>query len=510
MSLTEDALDEGQFRALQAMRSGTTNVLLFGKGGSGKTAVANLAFQGKLGIKSAVATTVARRFGGEDGLNTQELLSVLRQHGMPKPHRYVVSNPTCQKIFGFNGALNRGDPFFIAIDEAGQVSGEHLYHLVDALWRACSTQPNPRMRFSRISWVLLGDPERQLPNITGTELLKSAIFDAHPSGFSTRIWCGQLSGGHRFRRECREYVNHIEWAFQRYDRAFLDTIVKQAKARYREYEAADRIFWMQHFVATRLEAETYLAKAAAHIFGSAAFTLTARPPDTLSEKDARSSEYTSASYIFSGDPSVLTVIETTVSGKNLVATSCDNPEITVPVANRTEFTIDRNAITDFPDEYPHRQSSCTVSVHIAGVGDCTIPMFHFNRDGGSQPIFRQIGWRNDDNRTITAVRLLFNAQGFQYNGVKIVIGSEKCNAPITGTFAYVALTRSDNPHNVLFSPNLKVEFSSADEKRRAETRRLIAKFTEGFRQKSQAQAAPPPKRRRLSCNLPTAKPSSST
>ena len=136
-------------------------------------------------------------------------------------------------------------------------------------------------------------------------------------------------------------------------------------------------------------------------------------------------------------------------------------------------------------------------------------MFHFNKDGGSQPIFRQIGWRNDEGVTLTAVRLLFNAQGFQYNGQKIVVGSEHCNAPITGTFAYVALTRSNDPNNVLFAPSLKVEFSTADEKRRKATRELIAQFNDGSRKKSQARAAPPRKRRRLSCNLPPMRPSSS-
>lgn len=511
--------DEDQRRAFQVIRQavdhGGAHVLLFGPGGSGKSAVALKALEGRLGFRCAVATAQAQRFGGTDGLNTQELLHVVKQQVKPQKHRYVESNATCRSIFGPRGAFVQGKRFYIAIDEAGQMSGEHALQIVDAVWKLCLSTPRALTQMSKIAFLFIGDPERQLPNISGTELLKSQIFFSHPSGFAERVWCGLLKGRHRFDPSCRDVIEHIEFCFAKYDRLLLKTVVDQAKQRYRAALEKDDIYSMLHFVATRAEAERYLLQAAAHHFGEDFTTACSRPPDWRSDKEKSGSHYTAASFTFATCPSVTALVETTVSGKSLVATSCNNPEISVPVANRTRFSIGPDAISDLPEVFPSGKSECTVSVYINEVGDCVMPMFTFDKAGNSQPVFRQLGWSVADadtgeDRVLTAVRLLFNAQGEQFQNEKIVIGSDKCSAPISGTFAYVALTRCKNPANVHFHDALNVEFLAKDEKRRAETRRLVKSFASGSHRKSPARAAPPQKKRRLSCHLPPMKPGASS
>ena len=101
-----------------------------------------------------------------------------KQYCADQTHR--LSGPTdVRPHFGPPGLLRRGERFFIAIDEAEMVSGNHLKQLVDGLWQAAKV-PDPLLRFNRITWVLLGDPERQSLNISGPS--------EEPGVLQPRVW----------------------------------------------------------------------------------------------------------------------------------------------------------------------------------------------------------------------------------------------------------------------------------------------------------------------------------
>ena len=495
-------LDADQQRAASAIRHGSGVVLLFGPGGSGKTFVVRETLKevSTRCIYSAVATTTARRFGGADAINTMELYHVVKQYCADQTHRLLETNPTCARIFGPMGLLRLGQRFFIAIDEAGMVSGNHLKQLVDGLWQAAKKHPDPLQRFNRITWVLLGDPERQLPNISGLPLLKSPVFYDHESKFHRRVGCFCLCGAHRFSPDSRALMAEIEEAFKVNDTELLSSIVANRKRAYRKFPQ-EKLTSVRHFVATRVEAERYICTAADALFGEDVTVLSTKPSDEMSEDLRFRSEFTAANYIFPDDGRVKVLLQATVAGQQIKATACDNPEDQTCVPNRTVFEVDATAITDLPSEYPVRKSAATLSVFYDDT-DRTMPMFHFDKMGNARPIFRQVGWVDVTGRTITSVELLYNAQGAQCPGETIVIGSADCRAPITGTTVYVALTRTDDPANVLIHPELPVTFTAEDWQRRLATSSLIQQFVQGAHLKSEQRSGPQPKRRRLSCQLP--------
>ena len=494
-------MDREQNAASKAIRDGGV-VLLFGPGGSGKTHVVRetLRDEGRRCIYAAVATTTATRFGGKNALNTMQLREVIKRYCADQQHPLVATNPTCAHIFGAGGLFRRSERVFIAIDEAGMVSGEHLKQLVNGLWEAAKKHPDPLQRFNRVTWVLLGDPERQLPNISGQPLLKSPVLYDHESGFHRRAVCFTLNGKHRFAPDAREIIDEIEDAFRTNDVDLLKLIVSNRKRAYRAF-SAEEMFRIRHFVSTRVEAEEYLREAAAALFGEDAAVMGTAPPADLEDEVRLSSEYAAATYIFPKDSRTRVLLQATVSGQQIRATSCEDPEDYCSVPNRTVFTVDAGAITDLPETYPTRTCTASLSVYHEDA-DRTIPMFYFDKQGRGRPIFRQLGWVDEDDTIITSVELLYNAQGAQCCGETIAVGSANCRAPITGTTLYVALTRTDDVANVLVHPGLNVTFTTEDWERRREQARLIRLFSTGQHLRPETQVAPQPKRRRLSCLLP--------
>jgi hypothetical protein len=502
-------LDAEQLRAQRAILRGANTVLL-GPAGSGKTHVVRSTLaqmKGVTAIYCALASAVAKRFNPH-GINTQILLAAVKQFGVGRPHRILESNPPCAAVFNeASGALKQGKRWVIAIDEVGQCSSEHLTEVVQAVWRLYKRIHGPKAfeAFNRLSWLLIGDCERQLPNIEGNSVLKCPLFYTHESGFNRSLEVITLNGAHRFDPDTREFMAAIEAAYDEGDTAFLSRLLRRQQKEYvaQKERAGGNLDHLQHFCPSRAEVEDFLCSVAERQFGPDVEKQETSPPESMEERMRLSSAYHRASYIYPPDHDL--VVEVTVSGSNVVATSIESGD-TYPVMNRERFVVGPGAFANLPNVFPQAPGASPpeLLVHYNDT-DCAIPAFAYHKDAPSKPIFRAVGFQDAEtgNTTASAV-LMYNAQGQQIpDGVKIVVGTDTTKRAIDSTFFYVALTRTPDPLNVLFHPNITLNF--ADIGRRRTIRDLVGRLRQRPHQTRQQQSAQAPRRRQSSWQLPPAK-----
>lgn len=501
-------LDDEQLRAQRAILRGANTVLL-GPAGSGKTHVVKSTLaqmKDTPQIYCALASAVAKRFN-KDGINTQMLLAAVKQYGVGRPHRILESNPPCAAIFGeASGAVTKGARWVIAIDEVGQCSSEHLYELVQAMWKLYKRVHGAKAfeAFNRMSWLLIGDCERQLPNIEGTSVLTCPVFFYDNSGFHRSLEVITLTGAHRFDPETREFMAAIETAYDDGDTAFLSRLLRRQQKAYiaEKQRAGGNVDHLQHFCGSRAEVENFLCSVAERQFGPDVEKQETSPPESMEERMRLSSAYHKANYIYPPDHNL--VVEVTVSGSNVVATSIESGD-TYPVMNRERFQVGPGAFANLPPVFPITAGASPpeLLVHYNGT-DCSIPAFAYRKHATCKPVFRAVGFINEVGHTVASAVLMYNAQGQQIpKGVQIVIGTDTTNRAIDSTFFYVALTRTPNPLNVLFNPSITINF--ADINRRRTIRDLINRLKRRPHQMPQQQSAHAPRRRQSSWQLPPAK-----
>jgi len=504
--------DDKQKSVIRALCDDTMpHVIVTGGAGSGKTttvnfAVKKLAMHGDVRvIRVAVSDLTAERFGGGDAVNLMLFFSILDSFCGGRTHYAAEENPAVES---FLKGLARGRAL-VAIDEFGLMSAANLTRTVTLLWRACGKVSS---RFAHVQLVLIGDPGGQMPPITGESVVFSNVFKDHPSGYARRLFFARLEGQHRFSVSARELMQHVLTC----DTRSREQFVTAQKARYAKDPAPHLKITL---LRSRKGCETVIRRMADQLYSQLPVeAINVAPPEhVVGTKKENDSKFTAGSFLLPRNDDVI-IIEVTAWSNRIFAVARDDPETKVRVHNRQRFFVGSGAFHGIPDGEgavalsPPKQlgkeaPSITVMIDGAEYG---IPMFVKSpKDDCTVLGVRQVGFATPDDSsdgylTLGMAFLLFNAQGDQFPGKKIVIGSD-CDATSGSVLRLadfcVGVSRTSDPRLCLFHPSVKIYESKQENDKYQAIKKALKGIEDAVTGKKRAgldlsSAQPAPQRRR--------------
>ena len=479
--------DDGQRKLIEAICCPSMpHVIATGGAGSGKTTTVNFAIK-KLMIETdvkvlrvAVSDLTAERFGGSDAVNLMLFFSIVDSFCAGRHHYAADENAA---VAGFLRGLLDGR-VIIAIDEFGLMSAADLTRTIKLLWRACGESLK---RFAYVQLILIGDPAGQMPPIKGESVVFSSVFQSHPSQFAKRLYFANLKGQHRFSLTAREHMNHVLSC----DDTGRDQYLAGQKTRYAK-EANPHLYVT--LLKSRRGCERVIKQNAGRIYSEEALNVFRidSPASVKGTRKENESKYTPGSFIFpqNGD---LIIIEITSWSNRIFAQSREDPDRKIKINNRQRFHITHGSFCDLPSpgndgfiEMPERLSGPdqpSVSVTIDGE-DYGIPIFVNNGEDGCVLGIRQVGFASPEESTGTykefgMALLLFNTQGDQFPGKKIIIGGDQDAS--SGTVLRLAdfcvgVSRTSDPSLCLFHPAVKIVPSREELARTAAIKKALAEL----------------------------------
>ena len=477
-----DPKQQGVIKAL--CHESKPHIIVTGGAGSGKTTVVNfavkkLAAAGVAVLRVAVSDLTAERFGGGDAVNLMLFFSILKTHCDKKVHYTAEENPA---VAAFLKKIVNGR-VLVAIDEFGLMSATDLSKVVDLLWRACQRSAR---RFQNVQLVLIGDPGGQMPPIKGESVVFASALKKHESDFCRRLMFFKLTGNHRFSASAREYMQHVLGC----DASGRQQYVDNQKKLHKKYPCHRYI----NLLKSRAGCEWVVRGMADRLYGGLEMeeTRIGSPPHAVGMPYENSSKFTPGAFIVPTNGDVA-IVEVTAWSQRIFAESCEDPERKIRVTNRQRFHISAGSFHDLPpcdEEFgsitPPKTlgaSAPSVTVFIDGE-EARIPLFVKNSaDGdGSLLALRQVGFATpsedgDGYEDLGMAQILFNAQGDQFPGKRIVVGSDRDASGGTRLRLAdyrVAVSRTSDPNLVIFHPAVRVVEDNEETKRYGDIRKRLA------------------------------------
>ena len=504
--------DDKQKRVIRALcDESVPHVLVTGGAGSGKTPTVNFAVK-KLAlhndvrvIRVAVSDLTAERFGGGDAVNLMLFFSILDSFCGGRTHYAAQENPA---VDGFLKGLARGRAL-VAIDEFGLMSAANLTRTVTLLWRACGKVSS---RFARVQLVLIGDPGGQMPPISGESVVFSSVFKDHPSGYARRLFFARLEGQHRFSLSAREHMHHLLTC----DATSREQFLTAQKARYARDPAPHLKITL---LRSRKGCEPVIRRMADHRSGDGpcAAVNVASPEHVIGTRKENDSKFTPGSFLLPRNDDVI-IIEVTAWSNRIFGVGREDPEAKVRVHNRQRFYVSSAAFHDVlsgdgaafispPRQLGKDAPSITVMIDGAEYG---IPLFVKSaKDDCTVLAIRQVGFATpndagDGYDALGMAFLLFNAQGDQFPGKTIVIGSD-CDATSGSVLRLadfcVGVSRTSDPKLCLFHPSVKIYEAKQETDKYKAIKKALKEIEETVMGKKRAgqdnlTSQPAPQRRR--------------
>lgn len=505
--------DGQQKRVIRALCDASKpHLVVTGGAGSGKTTTVNFAIK-KLAmledvsvLRVAVSDLTAERFGGGDAVNLMLFFSIVDSFCGGRVHYTAEENPA---VASFLRGLARGR-VLVAIDEFGLMSAANLTRVVTLLWRACGEVAG---KFANVQIVLIGDPAGQMPPISGDSVVFSSAFKNHPSAYVRRVIMVRLEGQHRFSASAREHMRHVLTC----DVTSRDQFIASQKAKYAKEE-----FW--HTKTTLLKSrkgcEGVIRKMSNAFYGSIGVEEVSFgcPKRVLGTRQENESKFTAGSFLMPHSDDAI-VIEVTAWSNRIFAVSTEDADVKVKVNNRQRFFVSAGSFHDLPAadaedgvmRPPEKLGSAapSVSVFIDGA-EHRIPVF-VSSGKDESPILgiRQIGFATPSgdgqgHDILGMALLLFNTQGDQFPGKKIVLGAE---TDATGGSCFsladfnVGVSRTSDPALCLIHPSAKVFESKEETRKYTAIKKELQRLEETLKSRKREAAQPPgtaprPQRRR--------------
>ena len=477
--------DPKQARVIRALLDASKpHVIVTGGAGSGKTTTVNFAVKklaehdGVSCIRVAVSDLTAERFGGGDAVNLMLFCSILDSFCNGRTHYAAEENAS---VAAFLKGLVCGR-VLVAIDEFGLMSAANLTRTVTLLWRASQKS---HIQFSKVQLVLIGDPGGQMPPINGESVVFSSVFNNHSSNYVRRLVFAKLEGQHRFSLSAREHMQHVLGC----DQTGREQYLQSQKAKFNK-DAYTHLYVT--LLKSRKGCERVIRRMADQLYADVPVeeVRIGTPPSEVGTLSENQSKNTPGTFILPKNRDA-GIFEVTAWSQRIWAQSREDPERKVKVNNRQRFYITEGSFHDLPPvdedsnviEPPKSlgKEAPSVTVFIDGE-EFGIPIFVKNgKDEGTILGIRQVGFATP-NETGTGYNdlgmalLLFNTQGDQFPGKKIVIGSDQ--DPSNGTRLRLAdfcvgVSRTSDPSMCLFHPKAHVFVHAEEVKKYAEIKAAL-------------------------------------